>query len=78
MNKKEEFYDQIKQSIDLLTTVVGKEDLTPFDSYVTAIGELTTTDDTKYQLQMRIVKMECRLSMEDNGFRKEEIVKVHE
>lgn len=78
MNKKEDYYDQIKLSIDLLTTLVSKEDLTPFDSYVTAIGELTTIDDAKYQLQMRIVKMECRLSMEDNGYRKEEITKIHE
>jgi len=76
-NEQKDYYEQIDQSISILQSEVERKDLTPFESYCTAIGELNDNEGHSYQLQMRIVRMDCKLASEENGYWKEEIVKFH-
>ena len=68
-------YDQIDRAIEMLQEADEYKDLTPFESYSTSIGELNEDGGHNYQLQIRIVRMESRQSMDVNDFRKEEITK---
>lgn len=76
-NKNKNYYEQIDQSIDFLAAQIEYKDLTPFESYYTSVGELIGKGHN-YQIQMRIVRMDSRLAIEENGFQKEEITKFHE